>query len=131
MSKWVLTPAQPVVPDWVWNPREKILSTVWEAVVGGLETATETMGGAILGVYRGAIIAPAEAAGGSVQAAFAEAGASIIAVERSLNATFIQIGMSSGLAAPFTVALLFTFSVVFTGAALFGLRAVVGVIDPR
>ena len=115
----------------MYNPEDRILETVWKAVVDGLETATTTVGRSILKVYRDGIIGPVGDAGASVLTAAAATGDAMLAVEHELNRVFIEIGMSSGLAAPVTVVVLFTFGLMFSTAAFAGFRSVLGVIYPR
>jgi len=103
-----------LVPTWVWSPRQKVLGIVLGWLVGGLS--------AVLGAITAGIWSPIdsaltafEMAGGAVDDSMAAVADSVVDAERAVTGVFVELGASSGLAAPLTIAaiVLLTFGIVF------------------
>jgi hypothetical protein len=116
------------VPDWVRNPEDKILTVVYGAIVGGLGTGLAMLvrtiqqtGSDIRGAFIDAGLA-LESAGGS-------AGRALTSVPRDFRWVFLEAGVSGGLVAPLTVAVLTLLSlgvmVLVIGAIGFIVRLVI------
>ena len=119
-----------VVPSWVWNPRRKVLGIVLGWLVGGLSVVLHAIVNGIWSPIDSALTA-AEMAGDAIDSSVASVADAIVGAERSVTSTFIDLGASSGLAAPLTTAaiVLGTFGIVFV--VVFVVVQVAKVVNPQ
>lgn len=102
------------VPSWVWSPQQKVKKIVLGFFVTGLGSALSAVATGFWTPIDSVTTAFAMA-GDAVDSSVASAGNALLRAERSVTGVFLDLGASSGLAAPLTTAaiVLGTFGIVF------------------
>lgn len=93
-------------PDWVFCPRERILSVVVEWIVSGFIAVGNAFVGAVEAVFASLGLAGATA-GEGVVSSFANVGDSLLGVAFQMNNAILDMATSSGPAGPFVAVGLF------------------------
>ncbi|WP_373190074.1 hypothetical protein [Halolamina sp.] len=93
------------MPDWLSNPRAKILSVVITWIVGGVAAVNRRLAGAVASAWA-AVTGAFRDAGLAVQSAFRQAGLSVLDVQGVLTRMAVDVTGSAGLATPVVAALL-------------------------
>lgn len=122
--------ANPFVPDWVYNPKNKIRSILFGIFVGGLSTALTVL---TRGVYRpiNSVVFAFETAGAAVDDAVGTAANSIMIAESSITQSFIDLGTGAGLAAPLANAAIVALSFALVFAVVFVVVQVARLVNPQ
>lgn len=108
------------VPDWIWNPRNRVLGIVTGWLVAGLLTFNQKVVGGILGVGN-AYLEAFDVAGSSALLAFGDAGRSFLDALGVVNTALANAAYSAGPAGPLVAAGLFVVLAVASAVALRGL----------
>jgi hypothetical protein len=112
------------VPEWIFCPKDRILETVAEWLVGMVLTGVEVVVGFVLS-YFGIVRDALGTAGGDVWSAGVDAATAIQGALFALNSTVVDLGANSGLAGPVLSVGVFMLVVVVTTALLGALVALI------
>ena len=112
------------IPDWVFCPRDKIISVVASWIVDGILVVVETLTGVALQFWN-VVRAAFGAAGNDVFLAMMGVASVLESIGGELRATLFSLAWNAGLAGPVAAVFVFVAAVVMTLALLRGLLAVI------
>jgi hypothetical protein len=118
VGEWIDTPD---VPDWVWDPKDKILEIVVNWIVNGIWSGVQELVGWILTLFNVAVIGPLEAAGQGLLDAFGPVGDLFVDLAWDLSAPLRSVAGSG----PFAPILTWFMTAVFLVVLAYAVRGVV------